>query len=143
MRLKREHVAVRYLDELGNLEEMELPPVDPNRIHAWHLFPIRLRLDKLAIDRNAFIEDLKSEGIGLSVHWRPLHLHPYYEQTFGWRAEDFPAATNLWPRLVSLPIFPDMQEQEIDQVVRVIRKICADQRRVTYAVPVNGKRAAA
>lgn len=143
MRFKREHVAVRYLDELAALEEIELPPIDPDRIHAWHLFPIRLRLDRLSIDRNAFIEELKAEGIGLSVHWRPLHLHPYYEQTFGWRAEDFPVASNLWPRLISLPIFPDMREQEVDQVVRAIRKVCLRQRRVTYAAAFDAKGAAA
>ena len=61
----------------------ELPPAPADRLHAWHLLPIRLRLDKFSIDRDAFVEVLRSQGVGCSVHWRPLHLHPYYEHTFG------------------------------------------------------------
>jgi len=53
-----------------------------------------------------------------------LHLHPYYEQTFGWQAEDFPVATRLWERLISLPIFPGMQEDEMNHVVETARKVC-------------------
>src|SRR5207244_8967508 len=94
---------------LAELEEIELPPDDANRIHAWHLFPIRLRLDQLSIKRNQFIEELKQAGIGCSVHWRPLHLHPYYQETFGYRPEDFPVATGVWRRLVGLPIFPGLR----------------------------------
>ena len=75
-----------YLERLSDVDELELPPTDADRIHAWHLFPIRLRLDALAIDRNQFMQELNQAGVACSVHWRPLHLHPYYEQTFGWRA---------------------------------------------------------
>ena len=95
-----------------------------NRIHAWHLFPIRLRLDELAIDRNAFIDELRAAGVGCSVHWRPLHLHPYYRERFGWTAEDFPVASPLWERLVSLPLFPGMHAAERAHVVQVVRDLC-------------------
>ena len=65
------------LDAMSQVDEIELP-IDPdNRIHSWHLFPIRLRLERLSIDRIAFIEALRKDGVGTSVHWRPLHLHPY------------------------------------------------------------------
>ena len=106
-------------------------PDPPDRIHAWHLFPIRLRLERLAVDRNRFMEELKKAGVGCSVHWRPLHLHPYYAKTFGWRRSDLPAATALWPRLVSLPIFPGMREDEIDHVVRTLRALAARHGRET------------
>ena len=76
------------------------------------------------IDRNAFLDELKEAGVGCSVHWRPLHLHPYYEETFGWRPEDLPAATAVWERLVSLPIFPGMTEEEIAHVIEVVRRLC-------------------
>ena len=69
------------------------PPDPPDRIHSWHLFPIRLRLDRLSIDRNAFIVGLRERGVGCSVHWRPLHLHPYYEETFAWRPDHLPVAS--------------------------------------------------
>jgi perosamine synthetase len=124
MRQKREAVARYYCEALADVDEIELPPHDVNRIHAWHLFPVRLRLDGMDIDRNDFIEGLKHAGVGCSVHWRPLHLHPYYQETFQYRAEDFPVATREWQRLVSLPIFPDMRRDEIKYVVDAIKTLC-------------------
>jgi dTDP-4-amino-4,6-dideoxygalactose transaminase len=133
MRRARERVARAYLAALGDVEEIETPPDPSDRIHAWHLFPIRLRPERLALDRNRFMEELKKAGVGCSVHWRPLHLHPYYTRTFGWRAADLPAATALWPRLVSLPIFPGMRRTEMDHVVATVRELCRRFRRRTVA----------
>jgi dTDP-4-amino-4,6-dideoxygalactose transaminase len=124
MRCERERIARCYLETFADIEELELPPNDPNRIHAWHLFPIRLYLGKLKIDRNEFIQELKRAGVGCSVHWRPLHLHPYYQETFGWKPEDFPVATAVWERLISLPIFPGMRTDELHYVMQTIRDIC-------------------
>jgi perosamine synthetase len=126
MRLERERIAGNYLEAFADIEEIELPPDYPNRIHAWHLFPIRLRLERLKIDRNQFIEELRQAGVGCSVHWRPLHLHPYYQETFGWRPEDFPVATRVWERLVSLPIFPGMRAAETEYVVETVKAICKE-----------------
>jgi len=125
MRREREAIADRYLEELAGVPEIELPPRDPDRVHAWHLFPLRLKLECLSIDRNTFIEELKQAGIGCSVHWRPLHLHPYYKDTFGWRPEDLPVASAVWERLISLPIFPGMREEESGLVIRTIKSLCA------------------
>ena len=124
MRREREAVAERFFEAFADMPELELPPQDENRVHSWHLFPIRLRLDRLSLDRNAVIDALKDAGVGCSVHWRPLHLHTYYEQTFRWRPEDLPVATEVWERLVSLPIFPDMREEEIAHVVESVKAIC-------------------
>ncbi len=131
MRKEREEIAKRYAEAFADAEELETPPMDEDRLHSWHLFPIRLRLDRLSIPRNAFIDELKERGVACSVHWRPLHLHPYYAETFGWRPEDLPAATAVWERLVSLPIFPGMREEEIVAVVDHIRAVCRDNRRTT------------
>lgn len=124
MRVEREAIARSYLAELAELAAIELPVVPENRILAWHLFPIRLRLEKLSIDRNEFIAKLRSSGVGCSVHWRPLHLHPYYGERFGWAGEQFPVASPLWERLVSLPLFPGMLESERAHVVRIVRDLC-------------------
>ena len=124
MRRQREEIAHFFLEAFSDVSEIELAPEDANRIHAWHLFPIRLRLDRLSISRNQFIEKLKAAGVGCSVHWRPLHLHPYYQETFGWNAEEFPVATALWPRLISLPIFPGMLQLEMEYVVDTVKAIC-------------------
>ncbi len=128
LRKRREEVARRYTEGFGGLEEIETPSHNPDRLHSWHLYPIRLRLDRLAIDRNTFMDELKHAGVGCSVHWRPLHLHPYYQETFGWRAEQLPVATAQWERLISLPIFPSMREEETLAVVERVRDLCAAHR---------------
>jgi dTDP-4-amino-4,6-dideoxygalactose transaminase len=125
MRCKRERIAAAYWDAFSGVEEIELPVVDSNRIHSWHLFPIRLRLTRLTIDRNEFIQELAQSGVGSSVHWRPLHLHPYYQESFGWQPEDCPVATETWRRLVSLPLFPGMREEEIEHVIHTVKLLCA------------------
>lgn len=124
LRLERESIARSYLEDLGDLVQLELPVVPDDRIHSWHLFPLRLRLEKLSIDRNEFIVQLKAAGVGCSVHWRPLHLHPYYAERFGWKPEEFPVASPLWQRLVSLPLFPGMSPAERDYVVKMVRDLC-------------------
>jgi dTDP-4-amino-4,6-dideoxygalactose transaminase len=125
MRHKRERIAAAYWDAFSGVEEIELPVGDGNRIHSWHLFPIRLRLTRLTIDRNEFIQELAQSGVGSSVHWRPLHLHPYYQESFGWLPEDCPVATETWARLVSLPLFPGMREEEIEHVIHTVKLLCA------------------
>ena len=120
MRVARERIARRYFEELGAMDEIELPADDPNRIHSWHLYPIKLRLDRLNIDRNAFFDALRDAGIGASVHWRPLHLHPYYQSTFGWTGAHCPVATREWERLISIPIFSAMTDDELARVVGAI-----------------------
>jgi perosamine synthetase len=124
MRREREAVARELLDSLADVEELELPPTDENRIHSWHLFPIRLRLERLAVDRNRVMDELKARGVGCSVHWRPLHLHPYYEETFGWRSEELPTATRVWEQLISLPIFPGMRPVEVRHVIDTLKELC-------------------
>ena len=126
MRCEREAVAAYYRESLAGEAAIELPPFPTDRIHSWHLFPIRLNLDRLTIDRNQFIDEIRRGGVGCSVHWRPLHLHPYYEETFAWRPEHLPVATRQWPRLVSLPLFPGMRREEREHVAAVVRQVCAN-----------------
>jgi perosamine synthetase len=129
LRAEREALALRYQSQIAEVGEIELPLVPTNRIHSWHLFPIRLRLDRLKIDRNQFITQLRERGVGCSVHWRPLHLHPYYAEQFGWRPDQFSVATALWERLITLPLFPGMRDEEHQSVVDVVRELCRQNRR--------------
>lgn len=125
LRQCREQLAERYREAFADLSAVELPPVHADRLHSWHLFPLRLRTEQLVIDRNGFIDALKARGIGTSVHWRPLHLHPYYETSFGWRPGDLPVASAVWQRLVSLPLSPTLTDAEADLVVQAVREVCA------------------
>ncbi|HZZ70840.1 MAG TPA: DegT/DnrJ/EryC1/StrS family aminotransferase [Pirellulales bacterium] len=124
LRLERERLALRYCALFADQAEIQLPPFPTDRIHAWHLFPIQLQLEKLSLDRNAFIERLKEQGVGCSVHYRPLHLHPYYQADFGWRPEQFPVATRLFERWLSLPFFPGLTEPEQDYVAAAVLRLC-------------------
>lgn len=124
---QRREIAAYYQKELGKIEELDMPPGDSRDVeHSWHLFILRLRSDMLNINRDQFIEELKEEGIGTSVHFIPLHRHPYYVREFGARAEDFPQADGNYLRSFSIPIFPDMtmaeQKRVVDSVARVIEK---------------------
>ena len=124
---QRREIAAYYQKQLGKIEELDLPPGDSRDVeHSWHLFILRLRSEMLNINRDQFIEELKEAGIGTSVHFIPLHRHPYYVREFGARAEDFPQADANYLRSFSIPIFPDMtmaeQKRVVDSVARVIEK---------------------
>jgi dTDP-4-amino-4,6-dideoxygalactose transaminase len=123
MRRAREARALAYLDALADLAAVELPAADANRIHAWHLFPLRLRLEALSIDRNRFMDELKDAGVGCSVHWRPLHAHPYYQERFAFTLADFPVATAQFERLVSIPLSSAMSDADLEYVVDTVRSV--------------------
>ena len=124
----RRRVAQRLLAGLEDESVLILPKELPDRQHSWHLFAIRLRLAALKIDRAGFIRELNERGVGASVHWMPLHLQPYYREVYGYESKDFPIAAELWPELVSLPIYPDMSDEQCDRVVAVVRQILREQR---------------
>ncbi len=92
-------------------------------MHAWHLYILRIRPDALGVNRNQFIEELKKLGIGTSVHFIPLHFHPYYSRTYGYREEQFPNANDAYARCISLPIFPDMSDAEIQRVISSVKAV--------------------
>jgi len=122
---RRVWVAGAYERLLSDIEELELPREFPNRLHSWHLYVVRLNLNRLRLDRAAFVTELKRRGIGTSVHWMPLHMHPYYRETYGFKREDFPVAASMYDRIISLPIFPDMTEAQVEFIAAAIRDIIA------------------
>jgi dTDP-4-amino-4,6-dideoxygalactose transaminase len=91
--------------------------------HAWHLYVIQLDLERLTINRAQFIEALRAEKIGTSVHFIPVHLHPYYRQTFGYTQGDFPNAERAYERIVSLPLYPKMTEEDVRDVIAAVDKV--------------------
>jgi dTDP-4-amino-4,6-dideoxygalactose transaminase len=124
MRRSREHVAEQYALEiasagLGDLVELPASP-GPRDVHAWHLYPLRLNLDRTRLDRGATIDLLKARGIGTSVHFIPLHLHPYYRRTFGYAPADLPIAAREYGREISLPIFPGLGDADVQRVVEAL-----------------------
>jgi perosamine synthetase len=122
---RRTECARAYSELLGDVEELILPRALPNRIHSWHLYSARLRQSRGGLDRATVISELKAAGIGASVHWMPLHMHPYYRETFGCRAADCPQAAAIYPELISLPIYPDLTKEEIQAICFILKEIIA------------------
>jgi dTDP-4-amino-4,6-dideoxygalactose transaminase len=120
---ERCRIQALYDDAFKEFEELQLPPARPGDVHAWHLYILRIRPDLLQIDRNQFIEELKKLGIGVSVHFIPLHIHPYYARTYGYRPEQFPHANDAYSRCISLPIYPDMNEAETERVMEAVKTV--------------------
>lgn len=125
----RESIASAYDRAFADSPLVQLPPRREGDRHAWHLYVVGLRLDELAITRDQVIEQLGHAGIGSSVHFIPLHLHPYYQGEFGYRAGDFPNAERLYERSLSLPIWPDMNEAQISRVAETLLAILDGARR--------------
>ena len=118
---RRKEIAVRYTAAFGQLAELQTPvDAPPEDQHAWHLYILRLNLERLRIDRARFIEELKARKIGVSVHFIPLHLHPYYRQTYGYKPEDFPVAYREYLRMISLPIYSKMSDQDVADVIEAV-----------------------
>jgi perosamine synthetase len=117
--------AAYYTEHLGEVEELVLPRQEANRIHSWHLYAVRLKLDKLKIDRAQCITELKQRGISTSVHWMPLHMHPYYRETYGYCSSDLPNAAALYPELITLPLYPDLTEAEAEYVCDTVKETVA------------------
>ncbi len=132
MHKRRAQLAERYTALLADMDEVVVPKTMPNRIHSWHLYPARLQSDNCAIGRDEVINELKQAGIGTSVHWMPLHMHPYYRETLGCQPWDYPCAASIYPQLISLPLYPDMTEDEVEYVCRRLKAIIARSR---VAVP--------
>ncbi len=125
---RRRSLAERYADLLGDLPEIALPEErEPG--HSWHLYVIRLRRGALSIDRDAFLRAMREEGIGTSVHFIPLHYHPYYRETFGWKRGDYPQAEAAFEEIVSLPLYTRMSDADVERVAKAVRRIVERHRR--------------
>jgi dTDP-4-amino-4,6-dideoxygalactose transaminase len=120
---RRRAIAERYNAAFADEPALQIPHDRPDCQHAWHLYMLRLNLDQLTIDRAHFIEALKGRNIGSSVHFIPLHLHPYYRDTYGYQPEDFPVAYREFQREVSLPIYSKMSDQDVQDVVEAVLDI--------------------
>jgi dTDP-4-amino-4,6-dideoxygalactose transaminase len=119
---RRAQIAQRYAQGLGHLP-LILPIERPGFHHAWHLYPVRLRLEELAVDRDTIIEDLRQENIGTSVHFIPVHHHTYYRRRFGWNPGDFPQADRFFAEEVSLPLYPSMTDQDVEDVINAVARV--------------------
>ncbi len=120
---QRTMLARLYHERLSSLAELVLPIEREGSTHAWHLYVVRLRPEMRTISRDEFIVAMKERGIGTSVHFIPIHHHPYYRETFGWAPGDFPVADRAFESMVSLPLYTRMTEREVDRVASAVAEI--------------------
>ena len=124
---KREDIARRY-DEAFGLKQGNgffiIPSTGPG--DARHLYPLRLKLKKLSISRNVFAEKMQEQGVGISVHYIPLHTMPYYKNRYSLENEDFPKTQDCFERCISLPIWPGMTETQINRVITVVKNLASE-----------------
>jgi perosamine synthetase len=120
---RRRQIAERYGAAFRGIPEVVMPAIRPEASPAWHLYPIRLDRVKLKADRAQVFRALRAENIGVNVHYIPVPCHPYYRERFGYRGGEYPVAEEAYERLISLPMFHGMGEQDVDDVIRAVDKV--------------------
>jgi dTDP-4-amino-4,6-dideoxygalactose transaminase len=117
---RRREVVAAYSAAFAGEKALQVPVERAEVTHAWHLYTLRLRPDVLRIDRNRFIEELAERNIGTSVHFIPIHIHPYYRDRYGFRPDDFPVALENYERILSLPLNPGLSDEDVTDVIQAV-----------------------
>lgn len=117
---RRREIAYRYNQIFQEYSELQIPHDQKDCQHSWHLYMLRLNLERLCIDRSKFIEELYKRKIGASVHFIPLHIHPYYRETYNYKAQDYPVAYREYLREISLPIYSKMSDRDVQDVIEAV-----------------------
>ncbi len=125
MQQRRKEIVASYHRAFAGIAALEVLPCRPGIDHAWHLYVIRLNRKATPMDRNRFIELLRQQGIGTSVHFTPMHMHSYYRNKYGYRPNDFPVAYCNFQRMLSLPLSPAITDPQVDRVIAAVLKIVA------------------
>ena len=125
---RRREIVSQYNRAFLDEPALELPVTRPEVEHAWHLYALRLRLEALTISRDRFIEELAERNIGTSVHFIPIHLHPYYRDRYGFTPASFPVACSNYQRLLSLPLNPALTDQDVSDVIEGVLDVLRNHR---------------
>ncbi|MGF1477450.1 MAG: DegT/DnrJ/EryC1/StrS family aminotransferase [Geminicoccaceae bacterium] len=120
---RRREIVAQYIDAFGAFDGLELPIERPEVDHAWHLFVLRIRNGALKITRDEVIEALKDRNIGTSVHFIPIHIHPYYAEKYQYKPTDFPVTIDNAERMISLPLNPSMTDQDVRDVIDAVSDV--------------------
>jgi dTDP-4-amino-4,6-dideoxygalactose transaminase len=123
MHQRRKEVAIEYSRAFSDDAALQVPATLPWVDHAWHLYVLRLRPERTTVTREILIEQLKELGIGCSVHFIPVHTHPYYQSKYGWRDDDFPVAFENFLRMLSLPLHPGLGSGDVERVIGAVRTV--------------------
>lgn len=120
---RRRAIADRYQDAFGGLDGVRVPAKRARVDHAWHIYPIRIDPDELHLSRRRAFDALRAEGLGVNVHYIPVHHHTRFQEALGVAPGDFPVTDRAYERLITLPLFQGMDGQDVDDVVSAVRKV--------------------
>jgi len=120
---RRREIAACYTKGFRELPSLIVPVVREGVNPAWHLYPIRLKLEALSAGRAEIFRALRAENIGVNVHYIPVHRHPYYRERFGYKGGEYPVVEDAYERLISLPMFHGMSDQDVEDVVKAVVKV--------------------
>lgn len=123
MQSRRSRIVQRYNESFADLDAVEIPQTAQYSAHSWHLYIIKLNLDKLTINRDQFIEELNAGNIGTSVHFIPVHLMRVYRERFGYKPGDFPMTEEHFERIISLPLYSVMTDRDVEDVIQTVQYI--------------------
>jgi len=120
---RRREIVAMYNKAFKDIKEIIIPSEKKYVKSAWHIYVIQLVLNKLKVDRKKIFEELQKRGLGVQVHYLPLHLQLFYRKKFGYKKGDFPIAEKYYQRAITLPLFPKMTDKEINKVIEVVKKV--------------------
>lgn len=120
---RRGEIVKIYNRELQNIEEIKIPFVKKNIKHSWHLYVIQLEIEKLRVNRDYIFKALREENIGINVHYIPVHYHSYYQNKFGFKKGILPNVEWLFPRILTIPLFPHMSDDDVYDVINALEKV--------------------
>lgn len=119
---KRREIAKHYDNVFSNEEKFIIPEVNDNVEHAYHLYPLQIKFEELEINRKEYFEKLKEKNILLQVHYIPVHLQPFYRKHFRFKEGDFPVAEKFYQREVSIPIYPLLEDKDLEHIAENLKK---------------------
>jgi len=120
---RRREIVASYNQAFKNMTGVITPVELPENRSAWHIYPIRLELDRFSAGRKDIFQALRAENIDVNVHYIPVHLHPYYRHRFSYEGGEYPVAEGAYESLITLPLFPAMTERDVQDVVTAMYKI--------------------
>ncbi len=126
---RRAEIAGAFNEAFANDPAFKPPVTPPHVDPAWHIYPLRIRSEALTINRDQFFEELKAQKIGCSVHFIPIHFHPYYHDRFGWPEGSLPHAEAYFREEISLPLYPGMSDADVADVIEAVTGVADAHRR--------------
>lgn len=122
---RRREIGARYNEAFQGVETLIVPKEQEYSKSSYHLYIVQLRLEQLKVGRKEIFDALRERGIGVQVHYMPLHLHPFYAKTFGYKKGDFPKAETYYNRALTLPLYPKMTDEEVERVIIIVKEVIA------------------